>query len=437
MVRNRNPTETGTMVGVWRRMRGWVTLDRLWLVQLAKVGVAAALSWSVAKILTNSELPVFAPLTGMIVVQVTVADSVLRAVERMIGVVIGVAVAVGLGHALGLHVWTISLLVVSGMLAGQVLRLGTQGSIQIAISALLVATVGAQQQGYALDRVADTAIGAITGLVINMALLPPTHVSPARDSLAAVARDLSGLLDAVSAGLKGGWTAADAHHWLAQARDISRRMEEARAEVEQAEASLRWNPLRRGILDEAAAVRQLLTALDRVTVLTRGVTRTLADAITPLDYSGRLRLRRRRRHAEPADQAPMPIMSRLVADIAAAVAAYPGATWPEAREEDRERLSALLADGERAAEELVLAMEAGKPRPLSTGVMVRGSLLLELSRMLVELDPGHGHGEIDRADRGQQAGGGQDSAGPSPLLDSPAPEPPPSSGASGGAAASP
>ncbi|MFL6071979.1 MAG: FUSC family protein [Mycobacteriales bacterium] len=423
---------------MWGRVRGWVALDRLWWVQLAKVGVAAALSWSVAKILTDSELPVFAPLTGMIVVQVTVADSVLRAVERMIGVVLGVAVAVGLGHALGLHVWTISLLVVSGMLAGQVLRLGTQGSVQIAISALLVATVGAQQQGYALDRVADTAIGAVTGLVINMALLPPTHVSPARDSLVDLAHDLSDLLNAVSAGLKAGWSAADAHHWLAEAREISGRMDRARSEVEQAEASLRWNPLRRGVLDEAAAIRQTLTALDRVTVLTRVVSRTLADAITPLDYSGRLRFRRRRRHAEPAEQAPMPIMSRLVADIAAAVGAYPAATWPEAREEDRERLSELLADGERAAEELVLAMEAGRPRPLSTGVMVRGSLLLELSRMLVELDPGHGHGEIDRADRGDGAGeaGRQEPAGPSPLSEPPAPEPPPSSGASGGAAAS-
>jgi Aromatic acid exporter family member 1 len=431
---------------VWRRVRGWVTLDRLWWVQLAKVGVAAALSWSLAKFLTNSELPVFAPLTSIIVVQVTVADSVLKALERMLGVIIGVAVAVGLGHALGLHVWTISLLIVSGMLVGQVLRLGSPGSLQIAISALLVATVGAQQQGYALDRIADTAIGAVIGLAINMTLLPPTHVSPARDSLTAVAQDLSALLNAISAGLKAGWSAADAHQWLAEARDISTRMNGARAEVEQAEASLRWNPLRRGVLDEAAGVRQTLVALDRVAVLTRAVARTLADAITPLDYSGRLRIRRRRRHGEPADQAPMPIMSRLVADIAAAVAAYPAATWPEAREEDRERLSAMLADGERAAEELVTAVEAGRPRPLSTGVMVRGSLLLELSRMLVELDPGHGHGEIDRADRGDpgdrsgedgRADGRADrDGGQEPVEPSPSPGPSPSSGASGGAAAS-
>ncbi len=96
----------------------------------------------------------------MLTVQVTVWDSVSRGLQRALGVVVGVLLAYALARLLGMHVWSVALLVFVSWVAGQVLRLGQQGAVQVPVSALLVLVLGASTTGYAVDRVVDTFVGA-------------------------------------------------------------------------------------------------------------------------------------------------------------------------------------------------------------------------------------------------------------------------------------
>jgi len=86
---------------------------------------------------------------------------------------VGVLVAFGFARVAGIHAWSIALVVFVSILAGQALRLGQQGSVQVPVSALLVLVLGATTGGYALDRVVDTAIGAACGILVNLVVVPP------------------------------------------------------------------------------------------------------------------------------------------------------------------------------------------------------------------------------------------------------------------------
>lgn len=108
----------------------------------AKTAVAAALAWFVAAQVLHNNVPVFAPLAALLVVQVTVWESVSRALQRVVGVVIGVLVAYGFARLAGINTWSIAVVIFVSLLAGRLLRLGQQGSIQVPVSALLVLVLG-------------------------------------------------------------------------------------------------------------------------------------------------------------------------------------------------------------------------------------------------------------------------------------------------------
>jgi uncharacterized membrane protein YgaE (UPF0421/DUF939 family) len=159
-----------------RKQLSWLGLPAL---QAAKTAVAAGISWFIAANLMGNSIPVFAPLAALLTVQVTVWDSVARGLQRVLGVVVGVLVAYGFARLAGINAWSIALVIFVSLLAGRALRLGQQGSIQVPVSALLVLVLGATTGGYALDRVLDTMVGAATGILVNVVVVPPTQVKGA------------------------------------------------------------------------------------------------------------------------------------------------------------------------------------------------------------------------------------------------------------------
>ena len=92
---------------------------------IAKSGLAAGLSWSIAGLVTDVPDPVLAPLTAIVVVQVSVRSSVRTAFQRSVAVVLGVLLALAIGDALEWNGFTVAMLVaVSLGVAQLVLRLG-------------------------------------------------------------------------------------------------------------------------------------------------------------------------------------------------------------------------------------------------------------------------------------------------------------------------
>jgi uncharacterized membrane protein YgaE (UPF0421/DUF939 family) len=169
------------------------------LLHAVKTAVASGFSWFVAANLLGNQIPVFAPLAAVLTVQVTIWQSVSRGLQRVAGVVVGVLVASAFAHVAGIHAWSIAVVIFVSLLLGRAMRLGTQGAIQVPISALLVLVLGATTGGYGLDRVVDTAIGAACGILVNLAVFPRIHLSEANARVRSLAEGLGALVRGVAA----------------------------------------------------------------------------------------------------------------------------------------------------------------------------------------------------------------------------------------------
>ncbi len=246
------------------------------LVQAAKTAVAAGLAYFIAADVIGNHLPVFAPLTAALTVQVTVWDSVSRGLQRALGVVVGVLVAYGLAKVLGLHVWSVTLVVFVSWLAGQALQLGQQGAVQVPISALLVLVLGASTSEYALDRVVDTFLGAATGILVSLVAVPKTNLAEAQARVRDLAAMAAAVLRDVADGLSGQST--DFSALLGKAGQLDDEAQKVALVVQGAETATRWSPTGHRDRPAAEALLAALKTLDNVQRSTRGMARVLADA---------------------------------------------------------------------------------------------------------------------------------------------------------------
>ena len=110
-------------------------------LRTAKATLAAVISWELALRLPGSQSPVLAPLTALLVTQVTVVQTITGSFQRVASVTAGVLVALGVADLLGLHWWSIGLVIFVSLALGQVLRLGSH-RMEVPLSALLVLTLG-------------------------------------------------------------------------------------------------------------------------------------------------------------------------------------------------------------------------------------------------------------------------------------------------------
>lgn len=256
------------------------------VLQATKTGVAAGLAWFIAADVIGNNLPVFAPLAAVLTVQVTVWDSVSRGLQRALGVVVGVLLAYALARLLGMHVWSVALLVFVSWVAGQVLRLGQQGAVQVPVSALLVLVLGASTTGYAVDRVVDTFVGAGVGILVSLVVVPRTNLSAAQAGVRDLAQGTATVLrDLADSALTA---QTDFQALLASARHLDDDAENAALIAERTLTATRWSPT--GYRDRPAAEKLLaaVKTLDYVQRSARGITRVMADGARGSELGPRL-----------------------------------------------------------------------------------------------------------------------------------------------------
>src|SRR4051812_24660705 len=135
--------------------------------------------------------PLLAPLTAMLVVQVTPVSLLASGVDRVVAVVSGVSLAVAFAAVVPLDWWSLGILIFLSITLGQALRLRAN-LIEVAISGMLVLGVGSLAvEAAAGQRIAETLVGAAVGIVANL-LFPPRV--PTSD----VGWEIEGLADAIS-----------------------------------------------------------------------------------------------------------------------------------------------------------------------------------------------------------------------------------------------
>ena len=110
---------------------------------------------------------------------------------------------------LGSGTWVILLATVVALLVAWALKMTAGTANQVAISALLVLALGTATPSYALDRVLETLIGAVIGILVNLALVPPVAVAPARDAVTGLGDELANSLERLAGALETRQSGAD------------------------------------------------------------------------------------------------------------------------------------------------------------------------------------------------------------------------------------
>ncbi|MGY1786053.1 FUSC family protein [Geodermatophilus sp. SYSU D00698] len=354
-----------------RRLPRLVRRGRTPGLRTGKTVLAAVLAFQVATWLDTSSSPVLAPLTALLVVQLTMYETVATGWERIASVTAGVLIAALFASVVGLSWWSLGLVVGLSLVVGRLLRLGPHLA-EVPISAMLVLAVGGAESA-ALARVTETLVGAAVGVLVNLVVAPPLYVQPAGEAIAELAERMAGLCEDLAAALRGPWSRRLTDELLARARAVSTEVARADRRLARTEESARLNPRGRAAREAQPRLRNTLTALERVHVTLRNVARVLLDRtyFLPEDDADRA-------WSRPAREALADLLVAVAATLrdAAAVAAGTG----PAAGIDPACLETLLALRGRLAEALLV-----DPRADPAAWSQHGALLDALDLLRVEL----------------------------------------------------
>lgn len=249
------------------------------VVRTLRSTVAAVLAFVVAQWLSGNPAPLLAPLTALLVVQVTLYSTLTTGIRRMFSVLLGVLIAVGFAELVDLSWWSLGLLILASLVAGHLLRVDPFVE-EVAISGMLVLGVGNLHAAHstAAGRVGETLIGVAVGMLFNLVYAPPVYVQPAGEAIEDLSRRLCDLLRRVGAELRDGASREHADAWLREARILDGDIVQVDGALSQAEESLRMNPrAARHALHAGIVLRSGLDTLEHCTVTMRSVCRGLAD----------------------------------------------------------------------------------------------------------------------------------------------------------------
>lgn len=247
------------------------------LLQVIKSAAATISAWLIAGWVFPAQLPVFAAIAALLVVQPSVNQSLSKALERSIGVIAGVVIAVALGLLLGSPSWIVLLAIVVSMLVAWVLRASPGTGNQVAISAMLVLALGSSSPEYAFARIVETLIGVVIGIVVNAAIVPPVLVAPARRDLGLLGSELAGSLDRLADALPSPQTPARLQELMLEARLLRPMKDAAEAAIAAGEESLTLNPRRSTHRADLREMRALLERLSPIVTQVIGMTRAYFD----------------------------------------------------------------------------------------------------------------------------------------------------------------
>ncbi|MFB6978786.1 aromatic acid exporter family protein [Streptomyces scopuliridis] len=361
------------------------------LVQTMRSAAAATIAYVVALWLSSEPAPLTAPLTALLVVQVTLYSTLTTGIRRVNAVVAGVLVASGFSVLVGLTWWSLGLIIVASLIVGRLVRVD-EFVPEVAISAMLVLGV-TRVASTAWDRVLETLIGAVVGLLFNFLFVPPVWVRTAGQSIEDLSRRMRQLLLRIGEGLTEPTPVERAADRLHEARRLDHDISEVDADLRQAEDSVRLNPrVKEGLLHRVV-LRTGLDTLEICTVVLRVLARTLTDLA-------------KERTEEPLFPQEVGIaLKELLARVADAVVSFAVLVTTEASQ-SAETAEARLAEDLEAAhmsrERLAgLLLEGVQRHPRQW--QLHGALLAEIDRILDELDMENRSKrlmeELDRASR--------------------------------------
>jgi uncharacterized membrane protein YccC len=202
-------------------------------------------------------MPVFAAIAALLVVAPNLGQTASKGIERTFGVIAGVLIATLFGALLGHTALAAIIAIAVSLVIGWVARTSLGMLNQMAISSMLVIVMGGGSIGFALDRIIETIIGAVIGFLVNLLIVAPVHVEPARERVADLGREISASLGRLADALETRQTAGELHGLMLEVRLLRPMVEATRNAIAEARESLTLNPLgakKRELLDEMDAL---------------------------------------------------------------------------------------------------------------------------------------------------------------------------------------
>ncbi|HEX4255366.1 MAG TPA: FUSC family protein [Streptosporangiaceae bacterium] len=377
------------------------------IVYIARLTLTAVAAYLAAVQFAGNKGPVLAPLTALLVVQVSLTHTLRSAAQRVISVVAGVLVAVGLSVVVGFTWWSLGILIAVALTVGLMLRLGDD-LLEVPITAMLILSAVGNASA-ASSRIIETFIGAAAGLIGGL-VFTPVRLQPAEDAVDDLSGQLADLLDQIAGDIEEGADTGRCAERLNQARAFGGEIDRVDRALTEAEGTLRVNPGARILPQATIPLRTGLETLERAAVTVRVIARWAADASRP-EADSPLRDPEIRAHlTEVLRELAVAVGSvgdHVRAGIATAVAGPPtrdGADRPhtllhrpvttgtrpaaEKVEKVESDLDYSLSRAGELQDELADLLRAG-PAPALVDWSLRGELLMLLDRLRSDLQEEH------------------------------------------------
>ncbi|OKH99330.1 hypothetical protein A6A06_25045 [Streptomyces sp. CB02923] len=235
----------------WSRAWGSAGHERHTLLLIGKSTLAATIAWVCSYNLLDAESPAFAPFSAVLIMQVTVYQSLLQSLRYVGAVATGVAVQAALGYLAGPDLLTFALVAVVALTIGRWPALGSQGS-QVATAAFFAfstyvsAPAGLGKITHLGQIILLVLIGCGVGVVVNVALVPPLRYRSAEHGIHTLARALCDLVSDMYPAMREGETGEERiSHWRSRAEQTGGLITQAENGLRTARESLWYNPRNR------------------------------------------------------------------------------------------------------------------------------------------------------------------------------------------------
>jgi hypothetical protein len=248
------------------------------LLRALRLTGAAVAAYLVADWMLPTYRPLLAPLTALLIVQITFFSTITDSFRRILSVVAGVVLAVLFAATLDFSWWSLGLLIGASIVIGQLLRLGPH-LLEVPISAMLVLGVGVSAaESAASARIVETLVGAAVGVAVNLLWPPPVQLRSAGAQIDRFAHDTGSFLDRVAEEIASeGVSAEQAARWIDDARRLDGYVTRLDRALVQAQESRRLNPRAVGTPDTGPQLRSGLDTLEHCMVAIRSLCRTIIE----------------------------------------------------------------------------------------------------------------------------------------------------------------
>jgi hypothetical protein len=248
------------------------------LLRAFRLTGAAIAAYLVAEYLLPTYRPLLAPLTALLIVQITFYSTITDSFRRILSVVAGVVLAVLFAETIGFTWWSLGALIAASIVIGQLLRLGPH-LLEVPISAMLVlgVGVGTTAESAAYGRILETLVGAAVGVAVNILWPPPVEIRSAGAAIHRFTADTADFLDRVADELTRGLALENGGRWLEEARRLDGYISRLDSVLVHAAESRRFNPRAVGTPDTGPQLRAGLDTLEHCMVAIRGLLRTIIE----------------------------------------------------------------------------------------------------------------------------------------------------------------